>query len=47
MVKRLTKEHLCLTHGHGLQYGTDIGKEVDGARWRWEKGKKARAPVIA
>ena len=45
-VKRLAKEHICITHRHRHQCGE--GQGGSGARWRWKKwGGKWGTSVIA
>ena len=46
MVKGLTKEHWCTTHGHDNDVGIDLGKGEGGAGWRWRRGEKAGTTVI-
>ena len=47
MVKRLTKEHLCTTHGHRHEMEIEYGRGESGDGWRWGRGEKARLTVIA
>ena len=42
IVKGLTKEYLCMTHGHGQRYGDQLGKGRGGDWVEAGKGRKGR-----